>query len=135
MNNTKSELWDKIRQQFNLAPYPNHPLDKSPKDDLNAMYIHNFVTAYYARNKKIIDTKNKLILDAGCGSGYKSLVLAEANPGAKIVGIDISEASVKLARQRLEYHGFDNAEFHVLSVYDLPQLNYQFDYIAILFDL
>jgi SAM-dependent methyltransferase len=55
--------------------------------------------------------------------------LAEANPGAKIVGVDISEESVKLARQRLEYHGFENAKFHVLSIYDLPQLNYQFDYI------
>ena len=39
------------------------------------------VTPYYLRNQKVIETKEKIILDAGCGSGYTSLVLAEANPG------------------------------------------------------
>jgi SAM-dependent methyltransferase len=129
MTNSTSDLWAKIRQQFDSLPYPNYPLDKSPKNDINALYLHNLITPYYLRNQKVIDTKDRLILDAGCGSGFKSLLLAEANPGAKIVGVDISEESVKLARQRLEYHGFDNAEFHVLSIYDLPKLNYQFDYI------
>lgn len=129
MNNANSELWDKIRQQFDSAPYPRIPLNESPKEKYDFLYIHSLVTAYYLRNQKVIDTKDKIILDAGCGSGYKSLVLAEANPGAKIVGIDLSEESVKLAKQRLEYHGFDNAEFHTLSIYDVPELNYQFDYI------
>jgi SAM-dependent methyltransferase len=129
MTNSNLELWDKIRKQFDSAPYPRIPLNKSPKDDVNALYIHNIITSYYLRNQKVIDTKDKVILDAGCGTGYKSLILAEANPGAKIVGVDISEESIKLARRRLEYHGFDNAEFHVLSIYDLPELNYQFDYI------
>jgi ubiquinone/menaquinone biosynthesis C-methylase UbiE len=129
MNNSNSDLWDKIRQQFDSAPYPNYPLDKSPKDEVNELYNHNLITSYYLRNQKVIDTKDKVILDAGCGSGYKSLILAEANRGAKIVGVDISEESIKLARQRLEYHGFDNAEFYVLSIDDLPKLGYQFDYI------
>ncbi len=124
-----SDLVEKIRQQFDSAPYPRIPVDESPKDKPNSLYIHNLVTAYYLRNQKVIDTKGKVILDAGCGSGYTSLVLAEANPGAKIVGVDISEESIKLARQRLEYHGFDNAEFHVLGVEDLPQSNWKFDYI------
>lgn len=129
MANSTSDLWAKIRQQFDSAPYPNHPLDQTPEDDVNSLYIHSLITSYYLKNQKVIDTKDKVILDAGCGTGYKSLILAKANPGAKIVGVDISEESVKLARQRLEYHGFNNAEFHVLSIYDLAKLNYQFDYI------
>ena len=129
MQSQASELLDKIRQQFDSCPYPRTPLEKSPKDNHNLLYIHNLVTPYYLRNQKVIETKGKIILDAGCGSGYKSLVLAEANPGAKIVGIDISEESVKLARQRLEYNGFDNVEFYVLSIEDLPRLDWQFDYI------
>ncbi|MBD1901278.1 MULTISPECIES: methyltransferase domain-containing protein [Cyanophyceae] len=130
MNDQSSELLEKIRQQFENSPYPRTPLDQSPKDDVNGLYIHNLVTSYYLRNQKVLDTEGKVILDAGCGSGYKSLVLAEANPGAKIVGIDISEESVKLARQRLKHHGFEaNTEFHVLSIYDLPQLGMEFDYI------
>ena len=124
-----SDIVEKIRQQFDSAPYPRIPVDESPKGNPNILYIHNLVTAYYLRNQKVIDTKGKVILDAGCGSGYKSLVLAEANPGAKIVGVDISEASVKLAEQRLQYHGFDNVEFHVSFLEDLPKLGIKFDYI------
>ncbi|MBD2773427.1 class I SAM-dependent methyltransferase [Iningainema tapete] len=129
MTNQASEILEKIRQQYESCPYPRIPLEKSPKDDLNALFIHNLVTSYYLRYQKFTETKGKVILDAGCGSGYKSLMLAEANPEAKIVGIDISEESVKLARHRLEHHGFENAEFHVLSIYDLPSLGMEFDYI------
>lgn len=129
MTTPESELLEKIRQQFDSCPYPRTPLEESPKNHPSSLYIHNLVTPYYLRNQKVIDTKDKIILDAGCGSGYKSLILAEANPGAKIVGIDISEESIKLARQRLEYHGFDKAEFYVLPLQDLSKLNYQFDYI------
>ncbi|NEP09095.1 MAG: class I SAM-dependent methyltransferase [Symploca sp. SIO2C1] len=129
MKNQSSELIEKIRQQFNFGPYPRIPLERSPKDEPTSLYLHNLVTPYYLRNKKLIQTEDKLILDAGCGSGYKSLILAEANPGAKIVGIDISEKSLDLARQRLKHHGFENAEFHLLSIYDLPSLGLEFDYI------
>jgi 2-polyprenyl-3-methyl-5-hydroxy-6-metoxy-1,4-benzoquinol methylase len=129
MDNRASDLLEKIRQQYETSPYPRIPLEKSPKDDLNSLYIHNLVTSYYLRYQKLIDTQGKVILDAGCGSGYKSLVLAEANPGAKIIGIDISEESVRLADQRLHHHGFDNVEFHVMSIYDLPSLGMEFDYI------
>ncbi len=129
MGDLEPELLDKIRQQFEFAPYPRTPLEKSPKDNANLLFIHNLVTPFYLRNQRVLDLEGKVILDAGCGSGYKSLVLAEANPGAQIVGIDLSEESVKLARQRLEYHNIKNAEFHVLSIENLPQLGFEFDYI------
>ena len=129
MDSTAVDLRDKIRQQFDTGPYPRVPLEASPKNEAKFLYIHNLVNPYYLRNQKVIETKGKLILDAGCGSGYKSLVLAEANPGAKIVGVDISENSVELARQRLQHHGFDNTEFHAISIEDLPQLGLEFDYI------
>lgn len=125
----KAELLEKIRQQFDSAPYPRVSVDSKPQDFPNQLYTHNLVTAYYLRNQKVVETKGKVILDAGCGSGWKSLLLAEANPGARIVGVDLSEESVKLARQRLEYHGFDNAEFHTMLLEDLPKLGMEFDYI------
>jgi 2-polyprenyl-3-methyl-5-hydroxy-6-metoxy-1,4-benzoquinol methylase len=129
MDNTAIDLREKIRQQFDTGPYPRIPLEVSPKNNAQALHYHNLVNPYYLRNQKVIETKGKLILDAGCGSGYKSLILAEANPGAKIVGVDISEKSVELAGQRLQHHGFDNTEFHVISIEDLPQLGLEFDYI------
>lgn len=129
MDNQASELLEKIRQQFETAPFPRTPLEKSPKGDPKFLNIHNIINPYYIRNQKIIDPQGKVILDAGCGSGYKALALAEANPGAKIIGIDISEESVKLAQHRLQYHGFDNAEFYTLTIENLPSLGLEFDYI------
>lgn len=129
MDRENLELIENIRQQFDNTPYPRIPLEQSPKDNSELLYLHNLVTAYYFRNRKVINTSGKVILDAGCGTGYKSLVLALANPGAKIVGIDLSEESVKLAEQRLQYHGVANAEFYALKIEDLPSLNLEFDYI------
>jgi 2-polyprenyl-3-methyl-5-hydroxy-6-metoxy-1,4-benzoquinol methylase len=132
MNTQSTESLEKIRQQFESSPYPRIPLEKSPKDDKNfsQLYLHSLVTPFYLRNQQVVEPKGKVILDAGCGSGYKSLILAEANPGARVVGIDLSEQSVKLAEKRLRHHGFeDNVEFHALLIEDLPQLELEFDYI------
>jgi 2-polyprenyl-3-methyl-5-hydroxy-6-metoxy-1,4-benzoquinol methylase len=129
MDRENLELIENIRQQFDNTPFPRIPLEESPKDNSELLYLHNLVTAYYFRNRKVINTSGKLILDAGCGTGYKSLMLALANPGAKIVGIDLSAESVKLAEQRLQYHGVANAEFYALKIEDLPTLGLQFDYI------
>lgn len=129
MDTKSSEAIEKMRQHFDAAPYPRIPLDTSPKNNIKLLYLHNFVTAYYLRNRQLVDTADKVILDAGCGTGYKAFALALANPGAKIVGIDLSEESVNLAIQRLQYHGIENTEFYAISIEDLPQLGMEFDYI------
>jgi ubiquinone/menaquinone biosynthesis C-methylase UbiE len=116
MNKQYNDLQEKIRQQFDTGPYPRNPIEQSPKKSIDQLYLHNLVTSYYLRYGKYMDTKDKLILDAACGSGYKTLTLAEANPGAKIVAIDISEISLNLAKQRLAHHGFNNVEFYLMSL-------------------
>jgi 2-polyprenyl-3-methyl-5-hydroxy-6-metoxy-1,4-benzoquinol methylase len=133
MNSPRLEIelteLDKMRQQYDSTPYPRVPLDMSPRSNYEELYLHSMVTPYYIQHRKVIETKGKVILDAGCGSGYKSLILAMANPGAKIVGIDLSESSVELARHRLNYHGYDDFECHVLKIEELSSLGMQFDYI------
>lgn len=123
------ELLAKIRQQFDNCPYPNIPLEQSYEKDIDWLYLHNLTTPYYLRNQRVITTQEKYILDAGCGSGYKSLGLAQANPGAKIIGVDLSPTSIELARKRLSYHGFNEVEFHALGIEEIEQLNCKFDYI------
>jgi 2-polyprenyl-3-methyl-5-hydroxy-6-metoxy-1,4-benzoquinol methylase len=129
VNSQTTELLEKIRQQFDSAPYPKTPIMQSPKEDADGLFIHNFLTPFYIRNQQLVDSQDLTILDVGCGSGYKSLVLAEANPGATIVGIDISENSTELARERLHFHGFTDAQFFALPVAEVAQLGLQFDYI------
>lgn len=131
MTNEVTEIQKKLREQYDNFPYPNIPLEQSPKEEYDLLFSNNFLTAYYLRNQKVLQNEGKVILDAGCGSGYKTLVLAESNPGAKLVGIDISEESVKLARRRLAYYGFENVDFYAIAIEDLPKLGLKFDYINV----
>ncbi|AGY56428.1 class I SAM-dependent methyltransferase [Gloeobacter kilaueensis] len=114
---------------FDRVPYGNMPYAISHRGNLEVLYQHNLVTPYYLRNRRRIETAGRWILDAGCGSGFKTLALAQANPGAHIVGIDPSARSVEVARGRLAHQGFPDAEFHVLGIEDLRQLGQQFDSI------
>jgi 2-polyprenyl-3-methyl-5-hydroxy-6-metoxy-1,4-benzoquinol methylase len=127
---TQTEFFERMRRQFNFGPYPRIPIEKAPSEDSNQLFIHNLLTPYYLHHRRTTSTEGKVLLDAGCGTGYKALMLATANPGAKVIGIDISPKSIELAQQRLDYHGYkDNVEFHLLAIEDVAQLGIQFDYI------
>lgn len=132
-NQTKAEettgLLEKVRQQFEFEPYPAIPLDRSPRNNPLSLYIHTWITPYYLRYRKTPQMDQAMILDVGCGSGYTTLCLAVANPGAHIVAIDVSEKSVDMARQRLRQQGFPGVDFHVLSLEEIKTLNLRFDYI------
>jgi 2-polyprenyl-3-methyl-5-hydroxy-6-metoxy-1,4-benzoquinol methylase len=117
----------KVCQQYDFSPYPhwgNSNADYHP----DFLFLHSLVTVHYLRHRRVTTTDDKLILDAGCGSGYKAFALATANPGAKIVGIDFSSASVQFARERFAAKGI-NAQFEVLKLEDIASLGLQFDYI------
>lgn len=118
-----------VKKQYDRVIYPDIPIEKSFKNEPNLLFIHSIITANYLRSQKVIAPQGSIILDVGCGSGYTSLLLAEANPGAKIIGIDISEPSVEVARKRLLHHDYIDAEFYAMDIQDLPNLQQSFDYI------
>jgi SAM-dependent methyltransferase len=65
------------------------------------------------------DIRGKLVVDFGCGSGENSLLLARR--GGRVVGVDISESLLELARRRMRVNGFSgHAQFIVGSAHDLP---------------
>lgn len=120
---------DLLKQQYDSLPYPKVPLEKTPEKDYNSLFTHNLVTPYYLYTQSFIETKDKFILDVGCGSGWTTLELAFANPGARIVAIDLSKNSLEVAQERLTRHGFDNVEYHHITMENIAQLGYEFDYI------
>ena len=73
------------------------------------------------------DVREKRILDVGCGDGTRSVLLALK--GARVVGVDISERAIEVARRRAEAHGFsDRAQFDCRPLEDdVPDC--QFDVI------
>jgi ubiquinone/menaquinone biosynthesis C-methylase UbiE len=58
------------------------------------------------------------VLDVGCGSGWATRLMAEKAPSGRIVGIDIADEMITLARQTSA--SFANVEFQVASAEKLP---------------
>jgi ubiquinone/menaquinone biosynthesis C-methylase UbiE len=66
------------------------------------------------------------ILDAGCGTGEGSSRLAELFPQAHVLGVDIIDAHLALARQRYEQFG-SRLRFEHQSIFELPAPDHSFD--------
>jgi len=64
---------EKIRQQFDLMPYPNLPANQTGGDGDRGAILHSFVSAWYAKTQRVCDRELN-ILDVGCGSGITTLV-------------------------------------------------------------
>ena len=65
------------------------------------------------------DVRGKTVLDYGCGNGESSLPLVKR--GARVVGLDVSEDLLGLARRRLALHGVrSSAVFLAASAHDIP---------------
>lgn len=121
----------KTLEQFESNPYPNIPIEVSPKNNLKLLYESSLVTARYRRDKTVItDLKDRVMLDVACGTGATTLTMALANPNATIIGVDISPESIKIAEERLDFHGFSNVTFQVLAIEELEKLDTKFDYIS-----
>jgi len=58
------------------------------------------------------------ILDAGCGAGWLSRILAQRAPQGRVIGMDISDEMVRHARQKSL--DFDNIVFVVGGVDEIP---------------
>jgi SAM-dependent methyltransferase len=71
------------------------------------------------------------VLDVGCGPGIPTLELARTvGAGGKVVGVDISERVLEVARERAQRAGVSNAEFQVANVEHLPFPDAHFDRVV-----
>ena len=75
------------------------------------------------------------VLEAGCGIGAQTVILAKNSPQAKITSIDISEDSHNKARQNVARENISNVEFRVANIFDLPFEEKSFDHIFVCFVL
>ncbi|RJP22258.1 MAG: methyltransferase domain-containing protein [Deltaproteobacteria bacterium] len=72
------------------------------------------------------------ILEPGCGTGIYTRMLLDAFPGSSILGVDISEAMVRVARSRIVDHrarfAVEDAEEATGGTYDLVSSNATFQW-------
>ncbi len=75
------------------------------------------------------------VLEAGCGVGAQTLILARNSPGARFTCVDLSEPSVGQARERAREAGLGNVSFARADLHDLPYPPETFDHLFVCFVL
>ena len=116
------------------------------KDDIRD-YIHGYSDEETARlndQAKSIsqilhwDSKWKegsLILEAGCGVGAQTKIIAPLNPKSNFVGIDLSSKSLRKAKASIEENHIENVVFKKADIFQLPFKDAHFDHIFLCFVL
>lgn len=78
------------------------------------------------------DIKNKRLLDFGCGSGSSTMILTRMFPQTEIVGIELEEKLLSIAKARANHYGYANLELIISPNADnLPSDIGFFDYIVL----
>ena len=75
------------------------------------------------------------VLEAGCGVGAQTVILAAHSPGAQITSVDISQASVAQAREAVAAGGFRNVMLQQGDIFRLPFAPESFDHVFVCFVL
>ena len=73
------------------------------------------------------------VLEAGCGVGAQTIILATKSPHAEITSIDISQQSLEQAKLLIKNAGLSNVTFLQADVFNLPFETESFDHIFVCF--
>jgi ubiquinone/menaquinone biosynthesis C-methylase UbiE len=75
------------------------------------------------------------VLEAGCGVGAQTVMLARHSPRASITSVDLAPESVAQARAQVQAAGLDNVQFLQADIFHLPFAPAAFDHIFVCFVL
>jgi len=76
-----------------------------------------------------------LVLEAGCGIGAQTVILARNSPQARFASIDISGESLAQAESRVRRAGIANVAFQEADIFHLPFPRETFDHVFVCFVL
>ncbi len=75
------------------------------------------------------------ILEAGCGTGAQTVILAEKNPASEIISMDISTKSLGTAEARIKEENIKNVVFIEGDIFHMPHEKESFDHVFVCFVL
>jgi ubiquinone/menaquinone biosynthesis C-methylase UbiE len=75
------------------------------------------------------------VLEAGCGTGAQTAILARRSPGARITAVDISKGSLAEARRRVDALGIGTVRFEQADCTRLPYADNHFGHVFVCFML
>ena len=115
-----------VRAQYEDNPYPRWVTPpQSPQETISASLWRRFGARLRMPAPGRIDD----ILVAGCGTGFEVVLLAASQPGARIVAMDLSLASLAYARRMTAQLGLEQVRFLRGDLLAAERLGQQFDLI------
>ena len=75
------------------------------------------------------------VLEAGCGVGAQTVILARNSPEAQFTAIDASPSSIATAQAAIGSAGLCNVTFQVADIFQLPFPEASFDHVFVCFVL
>ena len=114
---------------------------------MNKKYVHGYTVR---ESTRLVDQATTLadilhsdtvypagsnVLEAGCGVGAQTIILARNSPNAKFTSIDVSEESLCAAKERVSLQGSTNVTFHQNDIFLLPYEDDSFDHLFLCFVL
>ena len=91
-----------VRTMYEAYPYPSPTVGGTLIPD-----VANSLYTIFGENR----LSGQRVLDAGCGTGQRLLAVARRYPEAQFVGLDMTAASIAVAKALAERHGIRNVEF------------------------
>ena len=86
--------------------------------------------------KRLHLTPGAHVLDVGCGTGASAIPAAQAvSTTGRVVGIDLSEELLSLARKKASEHGFEHTEFRKLDMNASGYADDEFDAVVSVFSI
>ena len=89
---------------YDRFPFPGDPLQDGPPPGYNWRWCHRSVLAA-VHGRIPSGMERPRILDAGCGTGVSTDYLCHLNPGADVLGVDISDGALAVAQERCQRSG------------------------------
>ena len=97
----------------------------SPEDILSS----DFAKAAHGNVKRFLDAQDRLILEAGCGTGRLCCLIGKDFPHSLVVGVDITEESLRIAERLKNFLKVDNVSFIKADLFALPYPDNSFDVV------
>jgi SAM-dependent methyltransferase len=79
--------------------------------------------------------KDEVVLEAGCGIGAQTRILARRNPETKFVSVDISDQSLQQAKMMIQDQNISNVNTQKENIMELSFADETFDHIFVCFVL
>ena len=133
MTNDPRETTSQVRRQYEGYPYPpRRPQDERKRLVRTSLDCLDVINHYCFRGRRDF-RRDFRVLVAGGGTGDATIYLAEQlrETDAEVVYLDLSSASLAVAKARAEIRGLENITWLTGSLLDLPEMGLgAFDYIS-----